>query len=267
MNRRRVRDRPRICPTTLLVTATLCGLPWSQRAWAQTDTSSALRGTVTTVTGRPISQVEVILRTTNQSAVSDDSGRFVLTGLPRGEQLVLVRKIGFKPLQLAARLESGKTLETVIVLEIGTYKLEDVEVVGRRAKPIEYAWTTKYDDFFHRRYKGLGHYLTRREFEKRHPWRTPNLLSGIAGITLRFGGPGIGQTQVIFNRCRRVGVWIDGFPQRPPESGLDNQRAVGEMLDLIRPSQIEAIEVYSGPAELPAEFSSGVCAAIAIWTR
>ncbi|HEV8711497.1 MAG TPA: carboxypeptidase regulatory-like domain-containing protein [Candidatus Binatia bacterium] len=244
-----------------------CIPQWNGGAWGQKDSSAVLRGRVTSVTGRPISQAEVILRTAGRRAVTDDSGRFAITALPEGEQLILVRRIGFRPLELIAIFKPGKALESAIVLELAPHSLPDVEVVGRPAKPIEYAWTMKYDGFFERRRKGFGHFLTREQIEKRRPWRTPNLLAGIAGITLRFVGPGIGMTEVEFSRCRKIGVWIDGTAQRPPDSGLDNLLVIGEMLDLIRPSQIEAMEVYSGPAELPAEYSSGVCAAIVIWTR
>jgi len=35
----------------------------------------------------------------------------------------------------------------------------------------------------------------------------------------------------------------------------------------VLPSQIEMIEVYREPAEMPAEFLDDSCAVIAIWTR
>jgi hypothetical protein len=42
---------------------------------------------------------------------------------------------------------------------------------------------------------------------------------------------------------------------------------VGEMLDRINPGDIEMMEIYRGPGELPAEYNDGNCGAIAIWTR
>lgn len=35
----------------------------------------------------------------------------------------------------------------------------------------------------------------------------------------------------------------------------------------LTPAQVEMIEVYTGPAQMPAEFLDDSCAAIAIWTR
>ncbi|MEX1183198.1 MAG: hypothetical protein WEF86_08165 [Gemmatimonadota bacterium] len=37
--------------------------------------------------------------------------------------------------------------------------------------------------------------------------------------------------------------------------------------DLVRPLDLEAIEVYRGPSEMPAEFARGTCGAIVLWTR
>lgn len=42
---------------------------------------------------------------------------------------------------------------------------------------------------------------------------------------------------------------------------------VGSMLDRIAIGDIEMIEIFRGPGELPAEFNDGNCGAIAVWTR
>jgi hypothetical protein len=87
---------------------------------------------------------------------------------------------------------------------------------------------------------------------------------GIAGIRLRFYHSGPGGTDVEFSRCPRVSVWIDGQKQRfVAGTGL----GLGELLDRVLPSQIALMEVYRGPAEMPAESLDDSCAAVAIWTR
>jgi outer membrane receptor protein involved in Fe transport len=55
-----------------------------------------------------------------------------------------------------------------------------------------------------------------------------------------------------------VGVYVDGF--RVPGDP-------GDALSMINAADVEGIEVYRGPSELPAEFMSDDCAAIVIWTR
>jgi hypothetical protein len=249
----------------------VCGLMRVSSVSGQVDKTTTIRGRVTTPSGRPIVEAEVGVPGTDLASFSNDSGKFELRGIPSGERIIRVRKIGFKPVHLVAKLAAGQAQETVIVLEPGAYELPDVEVTARAAKPLEYAATTKYDDFFRRRANGFGHYLTREQIERRHAFRTANLLSGIPSVRLIFRHSGISGTDVIFSRCSRVGVWIDGFPQRVSDirvrTGEMTPSVVGEYLDRVRPSEIAAIEVYTGPAELPAEFLSDTCAAIVIWTR
>jgi hypothetical protein len=57
-------------------------------------------------------------------------------------------------------------------------------------------------------------------------------------------------------------------PERYPILFVDNVRVKGlSYLSELNPSQIEAIEIYQGPSELPAEAKGMACAAIFIWLR
>ena len=42
---------------------------------------------------------------------------------------------------------------------------------------------------------------------------------------------------------------------------------VGTILDRIPIGDIELIEIFRGPGELPPEFNEGNCGAISVWTR
>ena len=59
--------------------------------------------------------------------------------------------------------------------------------------------------------------------------------------------------------------------QRPSDSASEIARAanavVAQMLERIPPSDIEMMEIFRGPGELPGEFNNGNCGAISIWTR
>lgn len=186
--------------------------------------------------------------------------------------------------RFGATFRPSELKDVQITLERGVYELPEVVVKARELKPVEYAWTTRYDDFFRRRHVGLGHYILRDEIQRKGAGRTPSLLAGVRGVTLRYRHPGISGTDVRFMGCERVSVWIDGQKQRYPDlpvtrihqtrpGGLVNFRAdtvsmiTGEYLQRVIPSQIEMMEIYSGPAEMPAEFLDDSCAAIAIWTK
>lgn len=228
----------------------------------------AIRGKVTTRGTQPIGQAEVTVL--GRSVLSDSMGQFAITGLPSGTHLVQVRRIGFLPVVYSASLTPGETKNVTIALDQGSQELPELNVTVRNAKPIEYAWTTRFDDYFRRKHVGLGRFISRQDIEKMRPLRTPNLLVGTAGIRLRFYDLTPDGTAVEFTRCTQVGVWIDGVKQTIPAVDVERDaeaRGLGELLQRVIPSQIELVEIYRGPAEIPAEFIDNACAAVVIWTR
>ncbi len=256
---------------------------WAGSFFGQ-EPGGEIRGTIMTTEGLPIAEADVRIVGTSHAATSDPKGWFVIRGLEAGEFVVQARRIGYKAQQFAARLgKDGEVKEVKIVLERGEYELPEVVVTARSLKPIEYGWTTRFDDFFRRRQVGLGHYMLRDEIERKGAGRTPSLLAGVRGVRLRYRHAGISGTDVSFGGCTRVSVWIDGNKQRYPDlpptrntvatGGLVSIKedrgsmATGECLQRVLPSQIEMMEIYRGPAEMPAEFLDDSCAAIAIWTR
>ena len=250
--------------------------------WAQDSSSARLQGWVLSRKETPLAAAEVAIHGTDRAVLTDSAGRFVLSGLSPGQHVIRIRRIGFNAQYLAAKLAPGEEKEVTIVLEPGAYELAEVKVTARATKPIEYAYTTKYDDFFRRQRVGLGHYISRADIEFKRPWRTPSLLHGIPGFRVRFRHPGMTGTDVSVVGCSNISVWIDGWKQNAKyadvdvawPSGSEGPRpvhapvgAVGMLLDRLLPGQIEMIEVYTGAAEMPAEFLDDSCAAIAIWTR
>ena len=234
---------------------------------AQTVSSAEIRGRVVTMTQVPLPGAEITVLDDSLSVLSDSSGRFVLRAVPPGEHVIRGRRIGFRPQYLAATLTAGERKDVLIALTPGAYQLPEVEVTARLAKPIEYAWTTKYDDFFRRKRVGLGYYLSRKQIEQKGASQTVELLLGVPGLQVRVGALGYVPNTVRSTRCGNMSVWIDGW-ELHPDPGLRTQpERVGMMLELIHPLQIEMIEVYPSPARGQAEFVGSSCGAIMIWTR
>ena len=75
----------------------------------------------------------------------------------------------------------------------------------------------------------------------------------------RFGSLGGGES-VEFTGCpaENVSVWVDGHK-------LTGE--VQELLPLITPLDLEAVEVYPRESSIPGEFRDNSCAAIVLWTR
>jgi TonB-dependent Receptor Plug Domain. len=57
-----------------------------------------------------------------------------------------------------------------------------------------------------------------------------------------------------------LALYVDGTRVQPRED-------IPSLLGSLRPSDIEAVEVYRGPSEVPIEALGDACAAIYIWTR
>jgi len=163
----------------------------------------------------------------------------------------------------------------------GVFELPELRVVARYAKPARYAATAKYDDFFRRRRQGIGQFIDREEIDRRAPMEVIDLLQGRAGIKVSAQAPGMGST-IFFARCNeyppKINVYVDGrklFARSSLEGGPSVVSArrgtstsiIGEMLERIDVHDVELMEIFRGPGELPPEYNDGNCGAIAIWTR
>lgn len=222
---------------------------------------------------------------------TDAAGWFNLRGLEPGLSVLRVRRIGFKGQYLEVKLEPGRTRTVEIMLERGAYLLPEIKVIAREAKPIEYAWTTKYDDFFRRRRLHSGTFLGHEDIRRLSASHTADLLQNVPGVRLRSGLPSRA-AEIEFARCLsgHIGVWVDGrklnWQSRYQEAQGINLAGSGrysalteegkqireftslaDVLDRVHPLEIEMIEVYRGIGNIPAEFSDAGCGAIVIWTR
>jgi hypothetical protein len=244
--------------------------------------------------GIPVAEVEITVVGTSITVLTDSAGRFRLAGLAPGLTVLRVRRIGYKGQYLRGTLEPGTTPRTEIELEPGPYFLPEIEVSAKAGKPLEFAWTTKYDDFFRRRNYGLpgGTFITAEDIRRQPAMHTSELLEHhVPTLRVLTHSVGPGGTEIKFPRCSKghVGVWVDGrkinwqskHQQTPgnslealsrPASSAEVEAArekateLADVLELVNPSEIEFMEVYRGIGSMPGEFSGG-CGAIVIWTK
>ncbi|MBL8988586.1 MAG: carboxypeptidase regulatory-like domain-containing protein [Gemmatimonadetes bacterium] len=225
-------------------------------------------------------------------ALTNDSGRYTLTSLTSGRLHVFARAVGFLP---AYAVVAGTDTAGVVdfVLTPSAVELPELKVESRFAKPARLAHTSKYDEFYRRRRTGAGTFLTRDEIEKATAVRSFELLRGIAGVQVAWNPPGVPGTSVKFARCAnfppKISVWIDGQkqpflvggPQGTSGAAMPGARNSGpnrgtvedvwrswlELFDAVGPNDIEAMEVFRGVSQIPAEYLDDSCAAVVIWTR
>jgi len=234
----------------------------------QADAQVTIRGFVRSSDGKGIVAAEVSDRASGLKTYSDSTGAFLLSDVPSGDRTLNVRRIGFIAEQFPIALAAGRNRKVALTLSPLPQSLPDIQVADRMAKPARYADTRSYDEFYSRRAMGFGTFLTREDIDRQFKSSTPELLQGISGIKVRRIGndwkvqslrcqmdlPGVGDPSTY------IRVFIDG---RDVGSAGD----LGQPLTMINPAQIEAMEIYKSPAELPAEARGKGCAAIFIWTR
>jgi hypothetical protein len=245
---------------------------------AQADSVGAVvEGRVVDPDGASIKEAEIIWQGDKRSVLSRADGTFSLVVPIRRETVFLIRRPGYNPQALRMNLSSGSWRGSIVLVP-GSQRLPDLEVAARYAKPARYSGTIKYDGFFKRQKLGLGTFVSRDQIEQMNAFHTIEILRGIPGIHVDIGVPTDPTTADIrIPRCEsddhklgKVTVWIDGqLLIESRERGLHGagSAALAEMLQRIGPTDIEMVEVFRGPGQIPGEFHWDGCAAIAIWTR
>lgn len=116
---------------------------------------------------------------------------------------------------------------------------------------------------------GFGRFITRDEIERWGFTRTSDVLRRFPGV--RVEGSGRSSTPVIYlgrQNCP-AHVFVDGMRVTTPDAVASGGGFIS--VDVVTAvSDIEVIEVFSGPGTTPAEFrmtTGGQCGVVAIWTR
>lgn len=228
----------------------------------QSDTSKAagpasvLIGIVGDTTRTPLSQAEVLAMRTRRKVTTDARGIFVFV-LPPGEEVFLVRRVGFLPQTFEATLVAGDTIRLGVVLGRAPVTLPELVVeaegVAYRGKLVEFA----------QRMVSTGaprsSFLTRKDIESAATTQMVYLLA-TTGLKLRPAARGrttVGCPRGTSTRTPRVEFYVDGAKM---QGDFD--------VNSLSPLDVEAIEVYRSTAERPAQYNAtGSECVVLIWLR
>lgn len=214
--------------------------------------SASISGRVVNGAGAPVPGAQVGVTGTPATTVTRTDGGFTLSGLPSGTQALVVRQIGFAPVEQPVELSARAPQRVTVTLRAATPVLETVRV--QAAANDEYAKV----GFTNRKRAGLGHFLTADEIDKRSARQISDILGTMPGLRTRSAGA---YNVIQSTRGGCVAYYLD----RSPFTSM----TPGDVDQAMPPSEIAAIEVYD-PSTVPAEFTTSAttsCTTIVIWSK
>ncbi|MGH7616281.1 MAG: hypothetical protein ACREPM_03560, partial [Gemmatimonadaceae bacterium] len=174
---------------------------------------------------------------------------FRIVQLAPGHYLVAVHRLGYTPVSAVVDIAADDTLRPSFALEPIASALDTMVVSAK-------VLSARLGEFDERRRLGFGHFLTQADIEQRHAVSIDDLLRPIESVAL--GGDTAWNRRDAPLRSCPFAIYRDGV--------LDGR---GRLSQLPRPSEIAAIELYSGPATVPLQYKSAKasCGVILIWTK
>lgn len=224
--------------------------------------------------GRPIGGALVSWNDDARSSRTDTLGTVRLLARELARK-VRIRAVGYAPVDTALGEINGDTV--VLALRAVGVQLDSIVVTAHGvSKPLRYANTTKFDAFYERRATSIGgKFFTREDIEQSKSSSVYDLIKKVPGTKIERDQTG--GAVVRFERCVGNANPLTG---RATESALDGTSKVVQVyvdglktgepfltLQNLKPENVEAMEVYQGVAQLPADARGNGCAAIYIWTR
>ncbi|CAN5883579.1 hypothetical protein BH23GEM9_BH23GEM9_34030 [soil metagenome] len=220
-------------------------------------------------TEQPLSEVLVRLRFPDgreaASFVTDSSGNFRLHAPRLGLFRLEADRLGMASVSSPElRLNLSEEVEVELQMSPEAVPLDPLTVKARSA--IEIGLLAGYYERIERQQLlGAGHIITRDRIEERQAIDVADLLREIPRLSV-VQGPS--RVPAIYFRGSRgqctPKVYINGIQQN--RGGPTGSAAVVD--EIVRPHELEGVEVYRGVSEMPGEFyDEAHCGVILLWTR
>ena len=222
---------------------------------------AAMRGRVVDKTSAAaLPHAEIVLLNDGRHLATDSTGRYAIDNLPSVALRLIVRAPAHVAVQLDIEVAAGDDLQRTIALDSASaeetpHTLPAVAVSATAPEAISY----RLMDFERRRRTGRGQYLSDEEIRASGAANVSDATRGMRGVTLHCGGSA-------FRGCR---IQMARAPMNcEPEYIIDGR--ADNMFGPTTPIRdIVALEVYTGPSDVPGEFAgtNAGCGVVVMWTR
>ena len=244
----------RLVPILWILNAAM--VPWCS-AVAQKGSAQVVGTVVDLTSGAVIANADVINLGVGRKVVSDSLGRYLFTDLPAGIVRFLVRARGFPTTAVTVALAPGESMSRVIELDSTVAGRASVQSLPAATVVAPTPTPPRYADFERRRLTGRGQYLVRADIERGGFSSLQDATRVLRGVNLDCGGGN-------FCSIRMARAPMRCSPEYIVDERVDNQFGPSTAI-----RDIEAVEVYTGPSDVPGEFAgrNAGCGVIVIWTR
>lgn len=220
-------------------------------------------------TGLPLAGVVVVSLLDGRAITTDTTGTYRFEKLPAGIVRFLFRAPGFPQQGLVVALAQGEAMERRVELDSTTatavaaatppppppgQRIQQLAPVTVSEAP---SMGPRYTNFERRRKTGAGQYLVREDIERAGSASLQDAVRTLRGVNVECGG-GLGCSIHMVRAPMRC------LPEYIVDDNVDN--TFGPTVPV---RDIEAIEVYNGPSDVPGEYAgrNAGCGVIVIWTR
>jgi hypothetical protein len=244
--------------------ALLAVLLISHVAVAQGTTTTLVLTVVDSATRAPVSGARVGVAGVARPEFTNASGVVRIGPISPGQRIVEVRRVGYALGRVALDFGNRTRLEHEIALTAVPIELEAVTAVAAQQNR-----ALEQSGFYRRERTGLGSFLRTEQIERLRPMRTIDLFRYMRGFQVSVTPRGepllvTSRGPVGFGSGCIPHVYVDGMRLAP---GPGENAA--HMVNVIPPEHLAAVEAFSGPAQIPAQYNAtgAACGVVLLWTR
>lgn len=191
-------------------------------------------------------------------ARTDATGAFSMAMRAPGSVRLRVERTGYlQTLTDSMPVAPAESLTVELSVSAAPLTIAPLRVTARVEPPRRR--NLELNGFYERERRGIGRFVRREELEHHKDFSLALAISRVPGAIIQY----VRTKQYIFfprSECRPW-VYLDGTRMT-----IDSNNDINA---IVTPNQIEAMEVYIGPAEVPSEYAAGrgACGVVLLWTK